>query len=385
MRRLTAIACLCLCLFGCMHSKNLDEYAYVLNVGVERGTTMPYLVTLLVSVPGTGSEQTEVKNIVLSAEARTLTEALETLNAAYPSRLSLSRASLLLLGEDLVRDGAQTVFLDFSFGKTDLWQNLRVAVASGSVAETMEGWLSETDPSLRKIKTSVGELQKRSGLLSDVGYSEYLECVSDPRIDALLMYAGKTDWTLEPDMAGGDAYPYLGGALLVSGALETAAAGSAVFDGDRMVGTLDGQHTMTVLMVRDTFESGELLCALPDGQPLAVRLYRVRRPNVTLYGNAAQVTVYLEADVTEPESVSMTSEELSDWIVSVLEERMRRTFSALQAANSDAMGFGRFAVRRFHSTAAWEAYDWKAAYRTLSVSFCVRLKLAHNPREQILE
>ena len=48
--------CLALLPLGCMQSKNIDEYAYVLNVGVERGTTLPYLVTFLVSAPG-GTEE----------------------------------------------------------------------------------------------------------------------------------------------------------------------------------------------------------------------------------------------------------------------------------------------------------------------------------------
>ena len=109
MRRIFVILlALLLCGVGCVHSKSLDEYAYVLNIGVEPGTTMPYLVTFLVSVPGGGTEEIEVTNAVLSAEARTFSEATETLNAAYPGRLSFSRASLLVLGEDLVREGAQT-------------------------------------------------------------------------------------------------------------------------------------------------------------------------------------------------------------------------------------------------------------------------------------
>ena len=108
MRRLLMMLLSALLCAGCMHSKNLDEYAYVLNVGVERGTTMPYLVTLLVSVPAALAEGTEVRNVVISAEARTFSEAAETLNAAYPSRLSFSRASLLLLSEALVREGGQS-------------------------------------------------------------------------------------------------------------------------------------------------------------------------------------------------------------------------------------------------------------------------------------
>ncbi len=385
MRRIIPLLLCCLLSVGCMHSKNLDEYAYVLNVGVERGTTMPYSVTVLVSAPETGGEGTEVKNVVLSAEARTFSEAAETLNAAYPSRLSFARTSLMLLSEDLVREGAQSDFLDFAFFKTDLWQNLRVAVTNGRIAETFKGWVSDSDPSLRKIKTSVGELAARSGISADIGYSSYLECVRDRRIDALLAYAGVNEWSLEADMVGNDAYPYRGGSLLTDSTLKTTTAGSAVFDGDRMVGVLDGQHTMAVLMVTGAFRSGELLFTLPDGQPLSVKLYRVRKPKIALKDSTATVRLYLEADVVGPETVSMTSDELKAFLKVQMEEMLMRVFLALRDANSDAMGFGRFAAKRFSTAEDWEAYDWKAAYRNLDAVFMVHVKLAHNPREPILE
>ena len=67
--RLTLTLLILLLATGCVRSRNLDEYAYILNVGVERGTTMPYLVTFLVSVPNAGTEESAVKNVVIDAEA----------------------------------------------------------------------------------------------------------------------------------------------------------------------------------------------------------------------------------------------------------------------------------------------------------------------------
>lgn len=380
-----ALLILLLPLCGCMHAKSLDSYAYVLNIGVERGTTMPYLVTFLVSVPGDGTENTKISNRVITAEARTFSEAVNTLNAAYPSRLTFSRASLLVLHENLAETGAQTPFLDFSFGKEDLWQNLRVMVVNGSVREIFEGWLSESDPSLRKIKTAVGELTVQSGLAADVGYSEYLEGVTEQYGDPLLAYAGVNEYGLTPDSAGGSAYPYLGGSLLVESILHTSTAGSAVFDGDRMVSVLDGQHTMEVLMVKDVFRRGELLFTLPDGSPMSVTLYRMRAPKIRLNGSAAQVELYLEADPTEPQILSMDSETLRQYLEQQLSGELAAVFAALQRVGSDAMGFGRCAARAFRTAEAWEAYDWKADYQRLSVTFSVSVKLAHHPQNPGLE
>lgn len=380
MRRIGPILIFCLLLCGCMQSKNIDEYAYVLNVGVERGTTMPYLVTLLVSSPG-GSEETKVENHVISAEARSFSEACETLNAAYPSRLSFARTSLLAIGEDLARSCKQTAFLDFAFYKPDLWPNLRVVVARDAIRDVFEGWLSEADPSLRRIKTAVGDLERTSGITADTGYSTYLEAISGNTFDAMLAYAGTNKYELREDIVGTEAYPLVGGSLLTESHLKTSTAGCAVFDRDRMVGVLDGRHTMEVLMVTGAFRRGEMAFSLPDGKTVRVTLYRTRAPKIRVHGRDASVKLYLEADLNSPESVPMESEALKTLLEEQLEEELQTVLSALQRVNSDAMGFGRYAVRQFRSTDAWEAYDWKADYRALSVTFTVNVMLSHSPHD----
>ena len=385
MRIRLALLILCLPLCGCMRGKSIDAYAYILNIGVEKGTTMPYTVSFLVSVPGDGTETTKVENKVITTEARTFSEAVNTLNTAYPSRLSFSRTSLLVLQEDLAREGGQTPFLDFSFGKSDLWANLRIVVIGSSVRETFEGWLSGSDPSLRKIKTAVGELSALSGLSADVGYSAYTEAVAGQYCDAMVAYAGVNRYGLRTDLLGGDAYPYIGGSMLIDSILKTSTAGSAVFDGDRMVGVLNGQHTMAALMVTDAFRRGDVLFTLPDGGEMAVTLYRVRKPKIRLSDGTAKVQLFLEADFSEPQTISVTSGALRTFIQERLENELSEVSRALQRVNSDAMGFGRFAARSFDTVEAWEAYDWKAAYRTLRIEFSVSVKLAHNPHDSVLE
>ena len=372
-------------LCGCMQPKSIDSYAYVLNIGVEKGTTMPYLVTFLVSVPGDGTETTKVENRVLTAEARTLTEAASTLNGAYPSRLSFSRASLLVIHEDLAKEGKQTDFLDFSFGKADLWQNVRVIIVRDHAKDVFEGWLSESDPSLRKIKTAAAELAIRSGLTVDVGYSAFSEAVECRYQDAMIAYAGVNRYGLQPDLLDNGTYPYTGGSLLVDSILSATLAGCAVFDGDRMVGVLDGQHTMDVMMVTDDFVRGEKLFTLPDGQTLSVTLSRVRKPKIRLTGNNATVELHLNADPTSPQSIPMDRDALKTFLKTQLEAELAAVFHALQSVNSDAMGFGRAAAQRMRTVEAWEAYDWKAAYRALSVTFTVQITLSHNPTDPVLE
>ncbi len=381
MRRIFMILLCCTLFLGCMQSKNIDEYAYVLNIGVERGTTMPYLVTVLVSVPG-GTEDTKVENVVITAEARSFSEACETLNAAYPSRLSFARASLLAIGEDLAKDGAQTAFLDFAFGKPDLWPNLRTVVVKPPIRCVFEGWITEADPSLRKIKTAVGDLSDESGTTADIGYSTYVEAISDKRFDAMLTYAGVNEYGSETDLVGGEAYPHVGGSLLTESVLKTSTSGSAVFDGDRMAGVLDGRHTMETLMVTDAFRKGELRFTLADGSMLDATVYRMRAPKIRLKNGEATVELFLEADIFEPADSSADRDQLKSFLKNRLETELSAIFSALQSVNSDAMGFGRYRAKQFKTVSDWEACDWKAEYRSLKAVFSVTIMLSHDPERE---
>jgi hypothetical protein len=77
----------------------------------------------------------------------------------------------------------------------------------------------------------------------------------------------------------------------------------------------------------------------------------------------------------------MQSDELKAFLKRELEGELHAVLSALQRAGSDAMGFGRFEAMRMKTAEEWERYDWKPAYRTLSVTFSVTVMLSHSPHE----
>lgn len=366
---------------GCMQSLSIGDYAYALYIGVEEGTSLPYKVTFLVAMPnGSSADSSSISLNTVTAEARTLFEAMETVHAGLPSRLNFSRVSSMVVQEELMQDGRFLSFTDFALGKLDLWLNLRVLVTADPVTDVLNGIITDSDPSLSKLKQNIGVLAERSGITVDVSFSEMMEQFDSKTGDAMLAYCGTAAYRVREDLTGGNSYPYLGGNVLTESLLKTSILGAAVFDGDRMVGVLDGQHTMLVQMVNDRFERGRVLLQLDDGTLLTAYLYRLSAPKIEFSMDGACVSITLEADIEQPEYVPL---EKRDAFQAMLEERLETELShvlkSLQEHNSDAMGFGRYAVRSFDSTAAWEAFDWKAVYRSLPVSFSVNVRLSGNP------
>ena len=154
-----------------------------------------------------------------------------------------------------------------------------------------------------------------------------------------------------------------------------------MFDGDRMVGVLDGRHTMEALMVTGDFQRGEMRFTLPGQQEITVALYRVRAPKLHGSGSSVTAEIFLEADLLEPETLPIGSETLKAFLEEQIGKELGTVLLAQQRANSDAMGFGRLQAKRVRSASDWENYDWKADYRALKVTFSVTVMLSHNAHD----
>ena len=111
MRRLTAILLALLSFCGCLSKGDAAHHIYVLSFGVESGDTFAYRIVLLAAMPKAGSEEgATLSTEVLAAEARTLFEAIETLNAGLPMTLR----ELGITEKDKFEEMAQNI--DKAFG-----------------------------------------------------------------------------------------------------------------------------------------------------------------------------------------------------------------------------------------------------------------------------
>ena len=94
---LSALLLLLLPLGGCLQGLPLDKYCYVLDLGVERGETLPYRFVFLLNEDTAGEEGEEGGRGQVSmiwAEERTLFAAVEALSGALPAQLSFERTTL---------------------------------------------------------------------------------------------------------------------------------------------------------------------------------------------------------------------------------------------------------------------------------------------------
>lgn len=383
--RLAGVLCLLGLLAGCMEDLPVDAYAYVVNIGVEQGDTLPYRYVLVLNQEaGAGGEDTGSEGnkalTVMKSEGRSLLEAVQTLSLASPAQLNFERTSLIALSEDLAQAGDFGGLEDMSFEKLKLRENARFIVTQGDMETVLQGLMSEADPSMNRLKTNVGYLQEQEGLVRDCTLREVLESLRGGVGDVMALYCGVNEGALVEDLVGGESYPYLGGKLLVEGELKTTLGGTAVFAGRRMVGVLSGQHTMLLNMARGEFTRGQMTFLWKDGQELTVYLYQAGQVTRERSGSTVAFTIPLSATMQKPATLEgVTAEELEEFLAGCLAGELGRVFDKVQGAGADVFLLGRSLLMDFSSMEQWEAFDVRKAVENMEASFQFQVKMSRQP------
>lgn len=382
---------------GCMNAHSLDRYGYVLAIGFDEGETLPLRVTLVLqnTLSESGDSQTNSGFTLVTAECRSLFEAIETVSASLPFQLDLARTAFIVVSAKLAqRDGGVSELLNMSLSRLHIRYNANLFISVGDAHDALAGLSNKLDPSLSKIQVNFGEYAKMTGLIPMANVTTLFEAMlPKSTYDVVIPLCGVTpenaNTPLIGDSIGGSEYAYIGGSLLVKSSMKTGLAGAAVLSDGRMSGFIDGQRVQLLLMALGEFAFGRMHFALPDGTILSVQLHAKEKP-VTAFsienGAHAHMTIPLVAYVESPERLNgVTADELTRLLEDDLTGKMRELFLGCQKLNADTFAFGRHAVRCFRSTGAWEAFDWKAAYRTMDATFTFTIELAQDPEKSALE
>ena len=372
---------------GCLRGVPLDRYCYVLDLGVERGDVMPYRFVFLLNEDTAGSAEDggdRGQVSMVSAEERSLFAAIDALTGALPAQLSFERTTLLAFSRELAEAGEMDAVMAGDLSRLKIRQNIRVIVVEGDMRGSFQGLVSEGDPSMSRLKTNVKLVEENYGYVEDWGLSRVRESFANGTGDALLPYAGLVGGPLQPDMAGGEVYPYLGGGLLGEGQIKTSLCGSAVFAGNRMKGVLSGQHTMLVLLGKGVFRAGHL--RLPwKGEALDLALYAVGKPERSWCEGVFTCEIMLEGDLEQPAQMDVDSKELIAAAQTYLAEELDRIFRVTVQAGADVFEVGKEAIRTFRSWDDWRTAGFPGRLKDAEPDFRVKVKLSHSPGDPALE
>lgn len=380
---------------GCNGSKELDEVAYVLAVGVDAAEGDQLDLTYEVAIPrvlaGESGNKTDPKSTtnLVGITAPTLAEGRNLLKSAVARAPNLSHVTTFIIGEDLARKGLAD-FLGPALRFRELRGSINIVVVTGKAKDFMkqnapeevlatrwfEAMLSSAEESGYYLKTSFDEFYTRLKNLSGSPFTTLMA------INPLTGEGQPSDSVITGDRTR----EYLPQTMPRENGNPGTVIGTAVFKEDKMVGMLLSEETRMFAMLENHYPRGFMVVddPLEPKHAINVNLWLGRKPkiNVAILDNhaAINVNVFLEGDITSIASgINYESDEykglLEKQISEIVRQRMLQMLQHTQEWGADIVDFGYYVRPQYATDQEFKDLHWDAMYPNAEFKVVVKTEI----------
>lgn len=401
------LACVCTLFTGCSSdSEEIDDQVYTLVIGADKGTENR--VRLTIQYPtyksggggdkangssgggGDGGETGEVDGtIVETVEAPSILEAVNLLNTSVPRKISFIHAKMFVFSEDFARDGIGS-YLEPMARFRETRRIMQVVVCRGKAEDFIKENKVLIGSSIAKTMELMATQSFETGYFPFSTFHDFYTGVLSPYGQACAAYAGINDFKNmknEEDVKEAAALRsengFLPGEIPRQGGTKGELVGTAVFNGDRMVGSLDSYETRYFLMVIGKYQRGIITISDENEPgaaiPLDVRLGRKPEIRGHFEDGKPVIDIHLsiESDLgavqsrIQYEKLSKIND-LNDYIARIIQRGVENTIEKTKKElESDIFSFGRYFAGYFTTIQEFEEYDWLQHYREAKVNVSV--------------
>jgi len=321
------------------------------------------------SAAQTGLETPEPGYIVMSATAESCLRALDLLSATTPRTLNLSQLKEIVINETLARTQATLSILKEIHALYRAGGDAIVVVTPDDAGDFIRRQRAVLGVRLSKyLQVLFEHFSQIDTIPPDAQLSSVIEAMESGSMDAAAVYAAGNSFDSTLNLSGMPETDRLPGHLPRTAPAQNEYLGSAVFSGPQMAGTLTGDETGLLCLLMGRAKTRTF--TLNGAQYKANSATRVSRK---IDKSTGALCVHIRMNLTR---IAGESSETGEDIARQIETGAAALMMRLQAMQSDAVGFGRIAVRRYLTIADWQNSNWPSMYAQtpVRVSAQVRLK-----------
>ena len=235
------------CLTGCYNYRELNKLAITSAIGINKSNEGYEVIVQVINTQKQGSDSNssgdQTKFVIYKTEGRTIQEALRHIILQSPRRLYLNHNALLIISEDIAKEGINDI-LDIFARDSEFRKQFMVLISKNSQTEEVMSTLTGLDTlNAKKIKDSIITDSRYLSASTIVKFEDLLSNYINNKIDVSLPSVimvgdseiGKTDDNIKesnPD------------ARLILSDL-------AIFNGDKLVGYLNEEESINVSYLKN--------------------------------------------------------------------------------------------------------------------------------------
>ena len=313
-------------------------------------------------------EQSEPGYITLSATSTSCLRALGLLSDTTPRTVNLSQLREVVINRALAESDAAFTALREIHAMYRANGSAIVVVTPDDAGDFIRRQKAVLGIRLSKyLEVLFDSFSKNDVIPPHAQLSAVLAAMESGTRDAACVYAAGNAFDSTLVLGGDSDTDRLPGHLPRTAPAMNEYMGSAIFSGPRMTAALTGDETGLLCLI--TGEARTRTTFIGGAQYRATLPTRVRRSvDAATGGLCIDVAMNLTCIAGEP---SLTPGELAQRF----EQDIVSLIARMQAASSDAAGFGRIAIKRSLTIADWEAQDWQTRYEGAPVRVTVDVKV----------
>jgi spore germination protein KC len=387
------LMCLAVLLFtGCWDRVEVEEMAYVMAIGIDKGKGDHYNITYQIANPQVGTTQSaesqnEPASEIITVVAPGVISARDTANVSVSRRITFSHTKLLIVSEELAKSEKFPNIIYSLLRDTEIRRTISILVSRENASEFLRGNSPKLETRPHKFYDFMLRRWQETGLAPTPTLSRFVARTEGRSGLFLAIYA--TTKVQEHGKLGNED-EYIAGEVNISGGNPTEVIGSAVFKDGVMIDTLTGEETRISLNLRPAGRPRGILSTFPD--PLNEEFKITAR---VVVGGKAKVKMNLNGDhplinVTVPFNVEILAiPSLQDYVENLdnqnllqqhIEKGLTKKITTLiektqKKYKGDPFLWSSYARMKFLTYDDFENYDWMSKYSKADIDINVKVTI----------
>lgn len=368
-------------LTGCKYENNsIENLAYVIALGIDKGEDNLLKLSFQFATPSSdsGSSGSSGSDITTTTvECSSISSGFNLMNSYISKKLNLSHCKVIIFSEELAAIGI-TEEVQTLINKIQIRPDSSIIISKCSASDFIEN----AKPNLMTLIARYYEIIVTSGKYTGYYYNSTLEnfysSLEESLVEATAMLGGvnvKQLHYIDKDINYIDLdSSYVAGTSLVEDENLIQLMGTAVFKDGKLVGELNGQETISHLIVTNKLD--QCIISIPDpfysDNLISVSISLNNTNNkVEFVNNAPYITVdtSIEAYIlTYSDASNYGTEEalgiIEKYINSYLATHISSyLYKTAKEFNSDIAGFGKKVISKYTNINKWNESNWSNNYK----------------------
>ncbi|WP_027627850.1 Ger(x)C family spore germination protein [Ruminiclostridium cellobioparum] len=381
-------------LTACYDALEVDDWAYVYTMGVDKGISNKLRITVQLptmkssggGIDGGGQSSTGSGNkdfVVISLDCPTFYTGVNMINSSLSRKINYSHSKYFVVSEDIAKEGMGNLMSAFVRDR-QIRRTMHMIVVKGKARDFIKEINPVLGTALSKTQEGMMNMEKVNGFFDDNDLGSFIDDIKSHKIQPVSVLAAINDFSNykkegQPTDEIKSAGDYYAGELPRSDGNKTEYLGTAIFNGGKMVGEFNGDETRALLMIKGEYETGSYVIHDPYNSKLldTIIVNQQKKPDTKIDFKKEgkpdiEVKIFLEGEIQALQStVNYESMEykpiLENKVETFLKEQIDKSISKALALNSDVFGFGEKASMKFLTIQDWEEYKWLEKFKDSSI------------------